>query len=218
MATYQRPQPVELFTIFWFFYTKMKFVGVYVLIFGLYLFHVGGFQVWHPFPSGWRLPAAQAEPYPQHKAFDWSVVSFEEGTVHPLSDAFNSVVEDVAVDHVKKWLVAAKVFTETVLVNTFNVADIDQLFDTFDLNQGTGQEYKVVIVGLNGMNLPKPTGTDFAWKNRTESLDWWQNETRTNSPFAWPNSLRIKTYLMRVPAYDMPAFELPGEKGKRKKK
>ena len=95
----------------------------------------------------------------------------------------------------KKWLVAAKVFTEKVSVNTFNVDDIDQLFHKFDLNKGTGQEYKVVIVGLNDMNMPKPTGTGFAWKNRTESLDWWQNETRTNSPFAWPNSLRIETHL-----------------------
>eukprot|EP01033_Poteriospumella_lacustris_P023341 gene23341-biopygen8038 len=166
-------------------------------------------------------PVSQAEPSPPpfpDVISNRIVTTLNEGTLYSLSNDSNPAVNSFTVDHTKKHVVATKVSTVPFSEIPFDVDAIDKLFVQLGMNWELGLPYKMVIVGMNDMSMPNPTGMGFAWKNRTESLAWWQNETRTNSPFAWPNSLRIKTYLMRVPAYDMPAFELPGEKGKRKKK
>lgn len=55
----------------------------------------------------------------------------------------------------------------------------------------------------------------FTKDNRTESSAWWKNVTAKNSPFAWPHSLRIESYLMRMAAFNILAFKLSVEIPKR---
>ena len=108
-------------------------------------------------------------------------------------------------------------------------AAVDRLFDTFALDEELGQPYQVVLVGVHDASWPHPTGLRFQDDDtgHAESLAWWQQQTTTTttpsnessssslSPSsvvvaaAWPHARRMESYLLRIPAFNLPAFELP---------
>lgn len=127
-----------------------------------------------------------------------------EGTQAPLAGRW-------CVNHRTKQLVGIQVATSAFSQQAFDSASVDRLFEAFSLNEGVGRQYKVVLVGVYDVSLPDPDGMRFVRDARTESLAWWQNETRKNTSFAWSNSMRMDTYLMRIKAFQLPAFKLPKE-------
>jgi hypothetical protein len=144
-------------------------------------------------------------------AFARPVWELEEGVVYDLQGTPHSVVGSWSVNHTTKQLVGLRATTSVFSQHPFDIAGVDRVFDQFSLDEERGRQYTVVIVGVNDMSLANPDGLRF--KNGTgdaHSLNWWQEETlkKTKSSPTWPHSSRVETYLMRIPVFDMPPFEL----------
>lgn len=182
---------------------------------------VRGFQSWSPpfrcYPISQHLSAdPTGYPSPFEVLRNRNVESLKEGIAYSLKGDSDPLVNTVTVDHEKKRLVGMKVTTRKFSETPFSIPSVNEFFEMFGLNQPFGKQYKLVIMGIYDMSFPDPTGFGFAWKNYTESLQWWKDQTIKNSPLAWPNSLRIETYIARAPVYDIPPAILPATKRKRK--
>jgi hypothetical protein len=178
-------------------------------------------------------PAAVATHRPVWQLEEGVLYATEDSTTHPpgweLGRWWWSV--NHTTHHLVGWQVASSAFAPLPRslspspAQSVDCAAVDRLFDTFALDEELGQPYQVVLVGVHDASWPHPTGLRFQDDDtgHAESLAWWQQQTTTTSSnelsssssspssvaAAWPHARRMESYLLRVPVFNLPAFELP---------
>eukprot|EP01031_Cornospumella_fuschlensis_P030882 gene30882-37319_t len=166
-----------------------------------------------------------------------NVWEIEEGVLYESTKHNMGLVEWWIVLHDLKLIVGHQVTMSKMTDHAFSTSTVDNALKSLNMLKGPGQEYKMLIIGVNDCSLESPTGMVFAHKvpatsplvkktcaNKEETekegqeseeeknvklgLKHWQKYVASKQPDTWENADRVETVMARVRVFGLPSFVL----------